>query len=309
MKGFINSKLYRYLKSTYVEYRNRLILWNNRRRTFIRVEVHNKLPRFIIPEKYERLVTWLLRGLAVLGIILSAITLRWYLSLGLAVMLLIFELVLKATIFQFTTIFIQPVPVKWDNSKWLAMVFFQIESRKYLGMLIEKEKQAQELYECLKAWNYGRYIDEDNNIRLSFVIENDNTYTAFIYPSFERSVVKKFKENVDYEMFKRKELKNQQQIILSIVFCKAFPYKPKSALHQFISGYKPGTPFAFVTYFCESSLEQMSKDEPFMIKLGNGRVKPVGTKPIIKFHVDIKHRSDLTAHDFEYQYSRLIIGK
>lgn len=298
-----------FVKHRYIKARNKLIHWNNKRRTIIRLETRGeKLPHFVISAKYENSVKWALRILTIIGILASVITFKWYLTLSLSIILIIIERVLEIIAFQVISIYVQPIP-EWDNDQWLAMVFYKIEEAKHLGMLIQTQDQAIKLYNCILQWNYNEHIDMEDNIKLSFVIEEDNTYATFLYPSHERRSVKLFKEKVEYDMFKRKEMKEHQQILISITFCKAFPYQPNSALKDFEKEYKPNTPFAFGIYYLAKQLPYLAGEKPFRIRYTGQNVRPVGEKPIIKFHAKIVRAGALTRYDYENHYRKLVMER
>lgn len=298
-----------FFKHRYIKVRNKLILWNNKRRTIIKLETKGKkIPHFVISAKYENYIKWALRILTGIGILASIITLKWYLALPLSVILVIIERVLETIAFQLISIYVQPIP-EWDNDQWLAMVFCKIKEAKHLGMLIQTQDQAIKLYNCILQWNYNELIDKEDNIKLTFVIEEDNTYTTFLYPSHERRSIKAFKEKVEYDMFKRKEMKEHQQILISITFCKAFPYQPNSSLKDFEKEYKPNTPFAFGVYYLAKPLSDLAEGKPFRIRYTGQNVKPVGEKPIIKFHAKILRAEELTKKDYEYHYRKLVMER
>lgn len=305
----INRIIYR-LSNLYIKIRNQLILWHHRRKFLIRFEVRNKIPRFIVPERYEKSVKWTLRILTAISILSSIFTLAWYISLPLSVLLCIIELLLEKTAFHFITLFIQPIP-EWDDEQWLGMIFWQIENIRNAGMLFKTEYQARKVFECIRSWNYDFNVDSNNNIVVSFIIENDCTYSAYIYPSFERKVIKKFKEDIDYEMFKKeRKIKEQQQIIVSIIICKSFPYQTNSGIHLFASNYRSGEPYYFGAYFLEDREPEINVNQPFRIRRNINEIASMTVaKPVLKFHLKIKERKELTSKDVEYHHGRLLMGK
>lgn len=310
--GFVRSftaAVRQHIRRIYLTIRNKVILLNNKRRIFIRVEKRNKIPRLIISEKYEQLAKWILRVITLSGIFLSLVSLRLYWSLTISIFLVVIEQIVEKIVFQYISIFIQPFPTEWDDSKWLAMVRMQVGSANYIGLLIETEDQAKKLFECLRAWNYERDEDIENNIVVSFVLEREDMYTAFIYPSFRREVIKEFKEQADYEMFKRKKLKEQQQVILSMCFCKEFQISSMSSIYQFIKDYRNGTPYALTVLFRSSPID-IHAGLSMITRVQDSPIQPVeGIRPIIKRHIKVRKRGELTASDFEFQYSRLIMRK
>ena len=87
---------------------NKLIIW--KRRQFYSIRIDRKDKRLILHEKYEKFIKWALRIVFVIGIISSVLSMTWYFSLILTLLLLGFEYFLEKTGFMFTTLFIQPIP-------------------------------------------------------------------------------------------------------------------------------------------------------------------------------------------------------
>jgi hypothetical protein len=275
----------------------------------IRLETKTKkIPLFVISAKYEVYVKWILRFLTFVGIIVSICTFKWFVSISISILLVIIERVLETVVFQVISIYVQPIP-EWDNNQWLSMVYYKIQDAKHVGILIQTEDQAKKLHECIKQWNYGKFVDREDNIKLTFVIENDGSYVVFLYPSHERRSIKAFSEQVEYEMFKKSESKNLQQIVVSITFCKPFPYQTGHFLQQFVREYQQNTPYALGVYYLTQSIPELSEGKPFVIKSSNGKVKSVGERPFIKFHVKIKDAGELTNKDYEYHYRRLVMER
>jgi hypothetical protein len=253
--------------------------------------MRNKIPRFILHEKHEQKVKWVLRIFALISIVSSLVVIlppyNLLLSLGLFILQQIFEKI----IFTFTTMYVQTIP-EFDSEEWLGMIFGIPETGNLykLGMLFKTEESARKIFECIRSWNYGSDNDIDNNIKISFIVDNNRTYLTYIYPSFEKDSINAARNEADKEMFKKKQLKEQRQLICSIIICKKFEYTSTSFFKMFQLSYKNGSPIEFKPYF-----------------MGSQGIMELNTPPIIKNTVKIKNETELTEKDLEYHHKNLIV--
>jgi hypothetical protein len=297
------------LRNAYIKIRNRLTLWNNQRRDFIRLEIRNKIPRLVVHEKYENTIKWILRILTIIGILSSIITFQWYLGLILSIFLSLIEQLLEKIVFMFTTLFIQPIP-NWDSKEWLGMIFgIPLKRNIYkLGMLFKSENYAKEIFKCIRAWNYNQDEDLNNNINISFIIESNSEYSAYVYPSLERKSIELAKEKLEKEMLEKRVFKEHQQLIMTIIICKLFPNPPNSNFNLFKSYYKMGDSFEFGAYFIKSQIPELKNGKPITVKEGQiGQIHDIN--PVLKFQLKIKNRNELTEKDIEYSHGRLVMDK
>lgn len=287
----------KFFRKILIEFRK----WNNFRRSFISLRFRKGLPRLIVHEKYEKLIKWTLRILVIIGILSSILTLPfWWMSLIFAFILFGLEQFLEKTIFQYTSIFIQPLPnFTYDPQRWLGMAFaFPVQSEKerllnVVGCLFDDEDYAKKFFNLLRAWNYMNKIDYERNICLSFIIENDENYSVYLYPNLERDIVKQAFKEIEEERKFEKYGKEHQQLVVQIIFCKQFSYGPDSQLKKFI--------------------ETQQKEKPFwlmpFIKTQDGRFKILeNIDPILIFHFKVKKRDELTKKEIEYQHGKSVMG-
>lgn len=279
------------IKKIQSQLRSRFIIWNNQRKLFIKVEIRNKIPRLILHEKHERKIKWISRILILTGIGASLLVIVFPFNILLSISLFILQLIFEKIIFSFTTLYVQPIP-EWDSEEWLGMIYgiSRSEDSYKLGMLFKSEKHARKIFECIRAWNYNLNDDVDDNIKISFIIDNEGIYFTYIYPSFERDSIRAVRDEADQEMFKNRQLKEQHQLIGSIIICKRFEYNASSFFSKFRLSYKVGSPIEFKPYFMDSQ-------EP----------KELDISPIIKYTVKIKHKDELTESDIEYHHRNLIV--
>jgi len=275
--------------------------WKISFKSLISIRWQSHLPRLIIHEKYEKFVNWFLRILTVFGIISSLITFPiWYITLLFAIVLFLIEQFFEKSIFQYTSIYVQPMPdFKYDPEEWKGMAFSfpQDPDQKLLnivGCAFATEEYAHKFFKLLKAWNYGEDEDKDNNIYLSFIVESEKEYSVYLYPNPERKTVDQFFEKAEDSQKYEKYGKEHQKLIMHKVFCKIFPYRGNSQLKIFI--------------------EKQSFDQPFWLKpfimKENGQIEMVfNENAILKYHYKFKNRYELNKSEYEYQHGKNVMKK
>ena len=115
-----------------------------------------------------------LRILIFVGILISIISLPWYISLIITIILISIEQVLENVVFMFNICFLQPLPKEFNTKDWLGMLFGFLpddkNGRKFIvGMIFENENSGKELFDCISLWNYNNEEDKSNNIQISYV--------------------------------------------------------------------------------------------------------------------------------------------
>lgn len=288
------------LKNIYKKIRNKLIFIFRRFSRNIRIDKKKK--RIILHEKYEPTIKEILRVLAVIGIVSSVLTLPIPLSLILSISLVLVEQVLEKAGFMFNTLFIQPIPTPEDLKKaeWYANMFGLVQGnvadKKFLVGLVFKDKEAGEkIFKCISAWNNHEKWDMEDNIKLSFIIENEKDYSTYLYPSANRKVIKKFESKI------RKNGKQHNKLIFMLVMCKVFSYGKESNFYKFKEEYKKFSLFSI------DGRPQENKQFPLQgFYLKDRKILPLDSPLIEKFHLKIKERKSLTKGDIEYEHGKFI---
>ena len=67
--------------------------------------VKNGLPRLFLHEKHEMHVRWALRILTAIGVVLSVVTLDWYIALALSLLFVGLDTFLERTLFYYSSMF------------------------------------------------------------------------------------------------------------------------------------------------------------------------------------------------------------
>lgn len=263
----------------------------------IRFDKENK--KFILHERYEKPVKWILRTVFFIGIITSVFSFQWYISLTLALVLAGIEYTLERTGFMFTTLFVQPIPDSIDLKKaeWFSNVFGFIKGnaidKKFLVGLAFRDKEAGEkVFKCISSWNNFERVDMENNINISFIIEDSDNYSTYIYPSMNREVIKKFHTSMDKERNGKEHIK----LIFTLIMHRKFPYK-SSHFSKFQEEYKN-----FSLFEIGGKAQEHKQFSLQGFYLNNGEFKQLEILPIEKYHLKIKRREDLTREDLEFNY-------
>jgi len=266
-------------------------------KSFISIRWHKFLPRLIIHEKYEKLVKWILRILTLIGIISSAFTLYWYFSLTVAIVLVLVEQFFERAIFQYTTIYVQPIPdFEYKSEEWKGMIFGYPEDGnknfpKLIGLGFKTEEYAKKFFNLLKQWNYNDLLDKNNNICLSFIIENEKEYSTYLYPNLRRETIGKFFTFTKRSSRLEKYGKEQLELIFNIIFCKLFPFGLNSRLKLFMDRYEEGEPYILDAYiFDKNKIREIPE-----------------INPIEKYHLKYKKRIELTKDEIEFSHGEMVM--
>jgi len=275
--------------------------WNISLKSLISFKWEKGLPRLVVHEKYEKKVKWLLRILTCIGILSSILAFPvWYFSLSFALFLFLVEQFFERAIFQYTSIYVQPMPefkYKPDEWKGMSFAFPRDPDPKLLnivGCAFRSRDYGIAFFNLIKSWNYNETEDKVNNICFSFIVENENEYSTYLYPNPERETVRSFFDTVEQEQKLEKYGKQHQQLIMHMVFCKIFPYGETAQLKAFT--------------------KIQSKDRPFWLKPfimdDGGHIEMIqDAEPILKYHYKFKRRSELTKKEIEYHHGKNVMGK
>jgi len=274
----------------------RLRLANNRRRSMISVEFRRWVPRLRVNEKHEGRVKWTLRIITGLGIVTGAIAFPWYAGLLIAAGLAGTEQVLERAVFLYTTLYVQPMPhFDYDPDEWLGMVFGEPADRGGLYVvapIFRTEAYAHEFFSLIRAWNYDENEDHDNNVCMSFIIEDAKKYSVYLYPNIKRRSISDFARAIEEEALVTKPGKEHFQLFMQFMLCKMLDYSPESHFERFRRRQDPGRPF-----WLAAAVQRGAE----------GHILP-DPGPILKFHWKIKERSELDGHDMEYEHGKVVIG-
>ncbi|HLR92140.1 MAG TPA: hypothetical protein VK048_03690, partial [Atopostipes sp.] len=186
-----------------------------------------------------------------------------------------------------TGMFVQPL-MDYNPDEWAAMLYawpedFVAGDPLITGFVFKTKDYAKEFFNLLRSYNDGESIDDKDNIKLSFITEDPDNYSVYVYPSENRENVNEFAEKIKIE-----HGNESQHIVASLTICRFFPYDENSSFKGFKEKYTDGTKIIINPYI-----------------LRNGELEKVeGVEPIYKNHIKIKHRKLLEKNEHEYQHMK-----
>lgn len=256
-------------------------------------------PRLYISEKYENKIKWILRAISIVGIIISFLILPFYIAGIVSIFLLLIEQFFERTVYRYTTLYVQPFPdFEYDSSKWEAMLFHgsmdpKIKIESQVGFVFNDLHYASKFFELLYLWNYNNYEDKENNIQITFLIDEDKYY-VYLYPSLNRKTITDFRKTSTEEFQLEKYGKEHFQIILSTIICKSFSTMAGYSLGKFLKHHKKDESFLLTAY--------LKSDENIPTLINE-------IHSIRKWHFKSKNRLQLDEKDFELFHFNKVINK
>jgi hypothetical protein len=268
--------------------------WKVDTSTLFRVEWKLPFPRIYLHEKFERIAKWTSRTIVAIGILVSLLALPTLYDFAVALLLLGLEVLVEKIVFEYSVIIVQPLPdFEVDESQWITNGYLfpnpafktQYNLQNHFGPCYKDEVYAKKFFEYLRSWNRMNENDQDNNICLSFILEDDNSYTTYIYSNPNRKWLDEA-FNAYQELNKvEKYGKIQQSMVMQMVYWKTLPNKKGTMFHSFVASQPNNELF----HFC-----------PFFMRDGN----PVAIEELLikKYHYSFKKRSEVAKGDLEYYY-------
>lgn len=258
--------------------------------TLVRLQWKGLLPVLTIHERFEKSVIWILRGLTIIGIATSLVSIdEWYLSLGLALILLGIEQFFERTVFEYTTIVMLPLPdFDIDYSQWQTNGFLvsndSTVNPSYMGPAFRDKDYAIRFFNYLMSWNWDRNVDDENTIVVSFVIEPDEKYTTYLYSNpgnknLDKTFEKEAKKNALSKYGKR-----QQKLFTQMIFRRTLDFKDGYLIKQFLDAQAPESKFYLF---------------PCVVSGDGGAPEYLYDYAILKFQYRIKNRSEIGKNDVE----------
>lgn len=264
-------------------------------KTLVSLDTSGDFPRLVVHEKYEHKIKWVLRGLALVGIVVGGFSFSvWYYGVGVAILILAVQQFFERVLFEYTAIHVSAMPLRYDPEEWIGVAFaFAAKDGvpDMIGPAFRDRAYAEDILGVMRSWNYAEREDPNNYIRLSFVMENENDYAIYIYPSSRRPSTKKFFEDTEAESKDEKRGKRLMRLMIAMTFCKVFPRK-NSLLPQFHERNQGTQPFLLTTFF---------KVE--------GGYSPLVDGAILKSSYKFVKREELAKADYEYGHGKRFIKR
>ena len=266
--------------------------------TLIRVQWKLPIPKIYLHEKFEGIAKWVSRFIVGSGIAVSFLALPTVLDVAVALLLLGFEVMVEKIVFEYSVLIVQPPPsFTVDEDQWITNGYLFPEPKykqlydlqNHFGPVYKTEAYGKQFFDYLKSWNTDSPNDVDNNICLSFVIEEDNSYTTYIYANPDRKwldiAFHAYRENVKYEKYG----KVQQSMVMQMVYWKTLPNLKGTLFYSFLSEQKEKDKFHFCPFF-----------------LVEDKLIAIDSHVITKYSYSIKKREEVTDRDLEFYYGPTI---
>lgn len=180
-------------------------------------------------------------------------------------------------------VYIQPMPeFDWDPGKIGGVAYMipklpEAKTPIFIGPAFNDAVFATAFFRLLRAWNSGEDRDEEDNIKMSFVIEAEKSYSLFLYPSMDRREIR--------EHFERLTDQRDEQLVSQWVFCKRFNMASVRGLELFAERCKDGREFFLAAFSWEE---------------GGTPDRLTGIRPLIKRHFKVKRREELQPNEVEF---------
>lgn len=235
-----------------------------------------------------------------IGLLSSLLSFSIPLSFALALCLLLLEQFIERIVFTYAIMYVQPMPdFTYDPREWAGMGYAfprdQSDEKKLnvVGPAFRTEEFAEKFFGLLRTWNYNDEVDQEDNVCVSFIIEEDSEYTVYIYPNKDRPSAKSFWEEIEKKLNASEQTRKYDRLLIQFKFVHSFPLHEGSSLfNMFRETQQAERPFWF---------------QPFLFK-EDGQIEMLHIKPILKFHWTIKERSEVTPGEIEFRSGPLAEG-
>ena len=257
-------------------------------------------PKLFLNEKNEKIVKWGIRAITLFGITTSVISLSWQYSLATSISLVLINAFLEKTLFYYTTLYVTAMPdFEYEPDKWTANCFISLghptdpNSKKIVGLVFNDKEYANNFFNLLKDWNHGSSDNSENNIVLTFIIDEDRYY-VYLYPSFEKESIKGMHKRVEEENKLTKFGKEHIGIVMSLIICKYFSTTHGFGLGMLIDNHPQDKQFTLGAFF------HVEGGDPTPIQ---------EIEPIKMYAYKAKTAGELTEDDFEKQHWDRMIAR
>lgn len=263
--------------------------------TLIRIEWRKWYPTLVIHEKFENVVKWVLRIIAVIGIATSVISINeWYFSLGLSIIIFLIEQFFERTIIEYTAMVFQPPPdFTVEYGQWKTNGFMLPKERNgkdlaHFGPSYLDEEYAGKFFGYLRSWvNDNSNDDKENCLVVSLVIEPNKKYTTYLYANLGRKRLDYMFKAIEKSSKLEKYGKRQQNFIGQIFYWHTLDFKDGYFIKQFLEFQKNNDPF----YFTPSVIQPFGLQPKFLFDFS-----------IKKYHLKVTIREDIKRTDPEFNF-------
>lgn len=270
--------------------------WKVNLSSLFRFEWRKYYPKLIIHEKFEKQINWILRFLSLIGVVLSFIMLPYYVGIIVTITIFAVETFVEKALFEYSVMIIQPFPnFKVEYDQWITNGYFLVNEEikghenfpNYFGPAYKDENYAYNFFSYIREWNQDKDKDLENNICISFIYESDMSYTTYLYANPKRKWLSETFSNNEDRMKLEKYGKQQQSLVMQMVYWKNLKMTNGMTFTKFIESQKNKKNKEF--YFA-----------PFIHK--DGKLGYIDELKILKMNFKAKGRSELTKKEIEYHF-------
>lgn len=269
----------------------------------VRFELEGWKPKVVLDERYESFVVWGSRIVTLLGIFTSLLLIPPPFSVIISLALALLDLFFERTALMVQSMFVQPIPEKWDSDSWQGNLYHYDDQMWGVGLLFDNEEIARVALETIRAWNYDEDVDRDKNVEMSFVEMNDGGYMTYLYPSDERESLREAAKVVEREQIEKGKIREHYQNTFQMVMAQDFDNPPGSDFRTFKNHYNGGR--VMLNTFTTARLVVKGSGPMDGLPDGFGGVE--SADPISLKEVKIAHEDDLKPDSVEYQHLKYMI--
>lgn len=172
----------------------------------------------------------------------------------------------------------------WEPDQLLGYGFGGYETKEAtfweIGMVFQSPDYGLRAFKGISGWNRDAETDPENQIGVSFIIMDDDSYLAYTYPTLGNAVIEEGKPDRE----------DGKEVFFVGTICKRFDGYKNSQLKKFAETYK-GEAFKLVAYYPKGDT-----------------IEPIpGVKGVLKRSIKIKPRAELTPSDWEWHHIKNVI--
>jgi hypothetical protein len=244
--------------------------------------------KWFVHETKEYKVKWGLRTITVLGIAASFLIPVPILSGSIAILLACFQIFLEKSVIEYTSMIAQVPPnFKLELDQWINNAIGIPQQNGVpiaFGPAYKSEDYVYKIWRYIGSWNNNLRLDTEDNISVSIIIEENETYSTYIYSSpFKKSLAKQF-ELMAKE--KGSSKLSQMRYYIGYIFGKNLHLVSGGQIDSFLKSYKEGQEYLFA---------------PSVIDNSTGDAKILHHIGFVKHHLKVRRRHELTKADPEYE--------
>lgn len=260
-------------------------------------------PKIVLDERYEDFIVWGSRIVTLLAILTSLLLIPPPISFVVTVVLVALDLFFERIALMVQSIFVQPLPETWDSDAWQGNLYQYDRGMWGIGLLFDDEEIARVALETVRAWNYDEDVDQEGNIRMSFVEMNDGGYMTYLYPSDERESLRHAAKAVERKQIEKGKIREHYQNRFQVIMAQDFDNPPRSHFRRFKNRYEGGR--VMLNTFTTERLVDRGSGPMDGLPDEFGGVKSID--PVSLKEVKITHEDVLERNSVEYQHLKYVM--